>query len=75
MGSTKVRTMVWKEKEQEKEKEKAVEEQKEPTVRTIQLDSGNILALPLLLCFRNLLQAGGIFLSQALQQASRTGNF
>lgn len=69
MGSTKERMMVWKEEEEKEE----VEEE-ESTVRTLQINSGNIQALPVLLCLRNLHRVRGIFLSQALQQASRTGN-
>lgn len=65
MGSTKERMMVWKEEEREEEGKK----EKESIVRTLQINSGNTQALPLLLCFRNLYQ---FFLSQALQQTPRT---
>lgn len=69
MGSNKVRMMVGKNEEEKKDKE---DEEEESTVKTLQIKSGNILAL--LCCFRNLGQVGGILLSQTLQQAFRTRN-
>lgn len=70
MGSNKVRMMVGK-KEEEEKKDKEDEEE-ESTVKTLQIKSGNILAL--LCCFRSLCQVGWMLLSQALQQAFRTCN-
>lgn len=54
MGSNKVRMMVGK-KEEEEKKDKEDEEE-ESTVKTLQIKSGNILAL--LCCFRSLCQVG-----------------
>lgn len=69
MGSNKVKMMVGKKEEEEEEKDK---EDEEPTVKTLQIKSGNSLAP---LCFyRNVCQVGGILLCQALQQAFRAGH-